>query len=155
MRASPPIDIELSRSSAWLAFVLTVVLGVTAVMACWVALVLPRSAPTATAAIGLAALTLGLIGSALGLTRRIGGRLRWTGQCWELEDGAAGRDRRRPGDVAVMIDLGNWLLLRFTSSAGEGRTARWLPVERRGHEPGEWHALRCALHSSRPAPDSS
>jgi len=154
MRASPPIDIELSRSSAWLAFVLTVVLGVTAVMACWLTRVLRQPAPSPIAAILLAALTLGLVGSALGLTRRVGGQLRWTGQCWELEDGIAGGGPRRTGDVALMIDLGSWLLLRFTPSAQEGRTARWLPVERRGHE-GEWHALRCALHSSRPAPDSS
>jgi hypothetical protein len=154
MRASPPIDIELSRSRAWLAFVITVVLGVTAVMVCWLALVLREPGPLPMAAIGLAALTLGLIGSALGLARRIGGCLRWTGQRWELEDGAAGASLLRTGHVAVVIDLGRWLLLRFSPSAEEGGTARWLPVERRGHE-GQWHALRCALYSSRPAPDSS
>ena len=154
MRASPPIDIELSRSRAWLAFVVTVVLGVTVVIACWFALVLREPAPLPMAAIGLAALTLALLGWSLGLTRRIGGCLSWTGQRWELEDGAPGGSPRRAGHVAVVIDLGSWLLLRFTSSADEGDTARWLPVERRGHE-GEWHALRCALHSSGPAPDSS
>lgn len=154
MRASPLIDIELSRSSAWLAFLVTVALVVMTVLAAWLALGLRQLVLSPIAAIGLAALTLGLLGSALRLSRPVGGRLRWTGRRWELDDEDRDGGRRRTGDVAVAIDLGHWLLLRFSPAPDDEGTARWLPLERRGHE-AEWHALRCALHSSRPVSDSS
>ena len=153
MRASPPIDIVLNRSGAWLGFVVAVVLAVMTVVTAWIALALRDLTLSRLAALGLAVLTLALLVSALRLTRRIGGRVRWTGRRWELDDAVSRGGQRRTGDVALAIDLGNWLLLRFTYS-DEGGTPRWLPVQRRGHE-AQWHALRCALHSSRPASDSS
>jgi hypothetical protein len=52
-----------------------------------------------------------------------------------------------PGNVAVVIDLGPWMLLRFTADAPPRTT--WLPVQRRGLE-AQWHALRCAVYSPRP-----
>jgi hypothetical protein len=40
------------------------------------------------------------------------------------------------------------MLLRFTPDAPARMT--WLPVQRRGLE-AQWHALRCAVYSPRPA----
>jgi hypothetical protein len=51
--------------------------------------------------------------------------------------------------VAVAIDLGGWMLLRFVPGAGGGR-ARWIALQRHGLEP-QWHALRCAVYAPRPA----
>ena len=153
MRAPPPIDIVLSRSGAWLAFVVIAALAVMAVVAAWLALGLRELTISLTAAAGLAALTLGLVGWALRLTHPTGGRLRWSGRRWQLDDAVAAGCQPRTGDVVLAIDLGNWLLLRFTASPDAGGATCWLPVQRRGHE-AEWHALRCALRCSRPAPGS-
>jgi hypothetical protein len=80
--------------------------------------------------------------------------LRWDGQVWWLSEpasGAAGGEPR-PGQVELALDLGSWLLLSFRPQ-GAGRRPgrrRWLPLQRAGLE-AEWHALRCALYSPRPA----
>ncbi len=67
--------------------------------------------------------------------------LTWDGQRWSA-DGATGR-------VAVMMDLGPWLLLRWWPDSGVNKSARWLAVS--GREAGaSWHALRAALYSRAP-----
>jgi hypothetical protein len=79
--------------------------------------------------------------------------LRWDGQSWWLSEPAAGAAGGEPceGQVELALDLGSWLLLSFRPHAA-GRTARrrWLPLQRAGLE-ADWHALRCALYSPRPA----
>lgn len=45
--------------------------------------------------------------------------LAWTGDCWTLDG--------RPGAVALRMDLGPWLLLRYQGQAG-ARDIVWLPV---------------------------
>ncbi len=70
--------------------------------------------------------------------------LTWDGLRWSA-NGAAGR-------VAVMVDLGPWLLLRWWPEAGSNRAPRWLAIS--GSEAaGAWHALRAALYS-RALPDA-
>jgi hypothetical protein len=83
--------------------------------------------------------------------------LRWDARCWHLGpvDGVGCEPER--GELSVAIDLGHWMLLRFTpAQAPAGRRPTWLPVQRAGLE-AQWHALRCALHSPRPAagPDAT
>jgi len=69
--------------------------------------------------------------------------LRWDGQDWVLA-GLDGHSDQR-GDAALMLDLGPWLLVRFTPVAtGSARAARWLALTV-GSDAARWAALRGAL----------
>jgi hypothetical protein len=65
-------------------------------------------------------------------------RLRWDGQAWWLAE--PGRDDEARVQLAVLIDLGAWLLLR----AEPGPV--WLPLSR-SQQP-QWGALRATLFSA-------
>ena len=65
-------------------------------------------------------------------------RLRWDGQAWWLT--APGRDDEIAVQLAVLIDLDAWLLLR----ASPGPC--WLPLSRR--QQPHWHALRATLFAA-------
>ena len=83
--------------------------------------------------------------------------MRWDGQRWHLALAQASAHSHggepAAGQLAVAIDLGGWLLLRFAAEAVAATRPRaaWIPLQRRGLE-GEWHAIRGTLHSPRPAP---
>jgi hypothetical protein len=72
--------------------------------------------------------------------------LRWDGQDWVLAGDPDDRLDQR-GDVALMLDLGPWMLVRFlpyaASGAGFGAGA-WLPLTLAG-DLARWAALRGAL----------
>ena len=155
MRASPPIDIALSRSGLWLFFVVAVTLTSVIVVATWLLLGMggPAFSPDLPAA-GLAGLTLVLSCLALLAARLPGGRLAWNGRCWALTDAACGNGEAVVGSVTVALDFGSWLLLRFIAHPQHGGTTRWLPLQRSRHE-DDWHALRCALHAGPVEADSA
>ena len=84
--------------------------------------------------------------------------LRWDGEDWMLEVDAAGGHHQR-GDAALMLDLGDWMLVRFTAPAtpgsgpfqgpdpSQGRPATvstWLSLSLAG-DPARWAAVRGAL----------
>ncbi len=69
--------------------------------------------------------------------------LQWDGSRWCL-DGVEGQ-------VAVMWDLGGWLLLRHRPAAG---ATSWLPLPAAEVGAG-WHGLRAALFAGRAAVASS
>jgi hypothetical protein len=76
------------------------------------------------------------------------GWLRWDGATWTVEiDGAA----PRPGTPLPTIDLGRWMLVRFTPVAVDGQAsprALWLPIGRSiggSTAARDWNALRAAL----------
>lgn len=71
-------------------------------------------------------------------------RLRWDGQAWWLAE--PGRDEEAAVQLAVLIDLDHWLLLR--ASPGP----RWLPLSRR-QQAAQWTALRATLFAA-PVPPS-
>ncbi|MBC7956879.1 MAG: hypothetical protein H7Y33_13545 [Cytophagales bacterium] len=72
--------------------------------------------------------------------------LRWDTQRWYLH----ARSESRAGRMTVCLDLGAWMLLRFTpDGAGVLHAGTWLPLQRRGHE-AYWHALRCTVYCARP-----
>ena len=148
MRAAPACQVSLQRFGAWRAVVLGLAALGIASIAGWT---LTRDRPLETlliAAAVLCALTTAVLGASLFHGTRAT-HLRWDGLVWHL--GPIG-DAATPGDLRVAIDLGPWMLLRFTSALPEvSRRPRWLPVQRRGLE-AEWHALRCAVYSPRPAP---
>lgn len=64
--------------------------------------------------------------------------LRWDGQAWWL--GEPGHDDEVQVQLAVLIDLGAWLLLRAEPGPF------WLPLSRRGQP--QWGALRATLFSA-------
>jgi hypothetical protein len=148
MRAAPACQVSLRRFGAWQAALwLLAGLGV-ATVAAWL---LTREVPTlspSSLAVASAALVLAALGASLARTRAV--VLRWSGRDWQL--GPASGDPQS-GELDVAIDLGPWMLLRFTPTEPLRRRPRtiWLPIQRRGLEP-QWHALRCAVYSPRPAP---
>ena len=75
--------------------------------------------------------------------------LQWDGADWTVVDR---RCQASTGDVAVVIDLGGWMLLRFKPqpcARSASRRPVWIPLSER-QLPREWHALRCAVHGARP-----
>ncbi len=78
------------------------------------------------------------------------GLLTWDGAAWQWVP-AAGASRQ--GTVQVMIDLGPWLLLRFSPSVAPVASV-WLAISRRAAV-GQWPAWRAALFAPRPANASS
>lgn len=148
MRASPSFQVALRHFGIWRGAVLALLtLGLT-VMASWLLGRDPQSSLEIACA-ALAALAMAWLAVSLGRVKAAD--LRWDGRCWHLGQPAAPDRDPMPGELHVAMDLGPWMLLRFTAGA-PGTRARvvWLPVQRRGIET-QWHALRCAVHSPRPA----
>ena len=138
MRASPACQVELQRFGVWRAALAVLLLAGAISFTSWLAfraelLPAPLMAIATALVVSLAVLAAPLW--------RIGPRrLRWDGQFWQL-DGTTGR-------LDAALDLGPWMLLRFTADGST--TLTWLPVQRRGLA-AQWHALRCAVYSLRPA----
>ena len=84
-------------------------------------------------------------------------RLRWDGAAWRLASGAshpAGDEPGPAGRLQVMIDLGDWMLVRFVDGSGWRRRVRWLALQRSA-DPAQWHALRCAVFAPPRQPGST
>ena len=150
MRASPACQVVLKRFGVWRGAVLALALLAVLCMAAWLARREPPIAPwmLAAAAAAVAAI-VALLWSLLRMPAR---RLRWDGQVWWLAK-ATTKPTPEPateatGELTVVIDLGPWMLLRFAPAGAV--PAVWLPAQRRGLE-SQWHALRCAVYSPRPA----
>ena len=157
MRAAPPLEFTVSRFGAWRAALASLaVLGTAAMALWWHSADRPRPP-----VIGLVALAGALLAAwPLAQSRRLPAcTLRWDGQRWHLAV------TQRPahlhgaglaaGQLAVAVDLGGWLLLRFTAEAAAAMGWRmprvvWIPLQRRGLE-SDWQAIRGTLHSPRPA----
>jgi hypothetical protein len=142
MRASPPIEVRLHHDAQWRGFVLAVLASSCAAVATWVFTAEAGAALKAAVAFALLIASV----AAFPLALRSDRRLRW-----QLMDSGREWDRAQDGDVGVAVDLGSWMLLRFTASGVGPSVVTWLPVQRRGLEAG-WHGLRCALYASRPLP---
>lgn len=96
--------------------------------------------------VAAAAATSAMFAVAASLIRQPAKNLRWDGRAWHLGFATA---EPSVGDISVAIDLGSWMLLRFTEMrTGVRSRVIWLPLQRRGLEP-QWHALRCAVYSPR------
>ena len=161
MRAAPDVHVCVTRFGLWRAAVSAVGLFAAVAIVAWVTQhirALPWPAAAGQFAVGGLA-----IASTLWLTVGLAGvsafQLRWDGLSWYFDradptsTGGVAADPQA-GDLSIAIDLDTWLLLRFTPSTPPGDArARWLPLQRRGLE-RQWHGLRCALYSPRPASDS-
>ena len=150
MRCAPPLQVSVNRYDGWRALLLLLATSACAVMLAWW-WTQPAPAPrwaSAVAAIGALLSLAGLAGS----WRMPASTLRWDRQNWLVACHGASE---KAGEVAVAIDLGGWLLLRFVPGIAEStpsgrRRTQWIALQRRGLEV-QWHALRCALYSARPA----
>jgi hypothetical protein len=72
--------------------------------------------------------------------------LRWDGQDWVLADRPVGLPDQR-GEVALVLDLGPWMLVHFMPDAARGlglRAGTWLPLTLAG-DAARWAELRGAL----------
>lgn len=140
MHAAPSVEIVVARFGVWrVATLLLAALVIGAMSLWWSAHLAPRPAwLSAAAALGV---IVAVIGAATTMAPLV---LRASGGQWQL---ARNAEPAVSGEVMVALDLGAWMLLRFTPGAGVGR-ARWIAVQRRGLEP-QWHALRCAVYAPR------
>jgi hypothetical protein len=133
MQAPPALSLAVSHFGAWRVLCLTLTLVSVAAASAW--------AVSREDAVSFAVLLPVLLFAVLsgGCRRPAPFHLRWDTQAWHV-DGQA-------GVLAIAIDAGDAFLLRFVPEGA--RHARWLPVQRPGHE-AAWHALRCTLHGGRP-----
>lgn len=147
MRAAPPFQVTLHRFGVWRGAVMGLAGSGLATMAAWLAL---QQRPIRLAILSAAILAaLAIVGLSRSLLRTPAAHLRWDGLSWYL-----GPSSGEPvaGELHVAIDLGPWMLLRFSPAAPAASwRAAWLPAQRRGLE-AQWHALRCTVHSPRPTP---
>jgi len=146
MRAAPPLELRVKRYSAWRAGLTALGAIVLAAMAAWWSSQ-PEPRPFRVDAGAVLGVLMALWGVA-SLWNPGSLALRWDRQRWQLAlDGGA----EESGEVAVAIDLGAWMLLRFApDGARTTRRGAWIPIQRRGHE-AQWHALRCAVFAPRMA----
>lgn len=148
MRASPPLQVTVRRFGLWRGAV-TLLLG--AALASMLAFVLARgeSAPVHVRHAAIAASSAILWGG-ISLLRCSPISLRWDTRRWRLGPASTVGEEPFAGGIEVCLDFGTWLLLRFEHDVTvRGRRSTWLPIQRRGLE-AQWHALRCAVYSSRP-----
>ncbi|WP_309638588.1 hypothetical protein [Methylibium sp.] len=144
MRAAPSVTVNVLPSRLACGALLGLALAAVGVSAVWGA---ARSdAIGAVVALSVTAHAAWLVYAAW---RRPALVLRWDGLKWWL--GPTGGEPR-PGAVAIALDLGGAMLLRFRAAPRTRRrhASTWLPVER-AWLPAEWHALRCAVYSPPPA----
>ena len=162
MRAAPDIHVCVTRFGIWRAAVVTVGLFAAVVIVAWVAQhmrALPWPAAAGQFAVGALAFVL-TVWLTAGLVNTSAFQLRWDGLSWYFNrwnptSADATAADPQAGDVSIAVDLGSWLLLCFSHSNPLGDVrVRWLPVQRQGLE-RQWHGLRCALYSPRPAPNDS
>jgi hypothetical protein len=143
MRASPAFQCVLNRFGVWRTAVAALAGTSVALLLVW--LWARGEPPPLLGRVAWICAVLAVPALAASLMRMPPVTLRWDGQQWWVEANA--------GEIDVALDLGGWMLLRFrpVSAARRERSPKWLPVQRRGLE-AQWHALRCAVYSPRPAP---
>jgi hypothetical protein len=93
------------------------------------------------------ALAASATGAVAGMAAWIIGRgepatLGWSRGAWLLTGGRSGA-QATPGSVALMLDLGPWMLLRFRPA--DRRACHWFGVDESAAGT-QWHALRAALY---------
>jgi hypothetical protein len=131
MRRTPPVVVHLQPQPALQAVVAMIAALAACGLAAWAFSHEPRAWP------GLLAVPIAAFWgwrAAAVLPRR----LRWDGQVWWLAE--PGRNDETQVQLAVLIDLDAWLLLRAAPGA------RWLPLSK-ARQPG-WTAFRATLFAA-------
>nr|WP_316640599.1 hypothetical protein [uncultured Roseateles sp.] len=143
MRHPPAFQAEAASGRAWcLAWALLVTLASASVLA-W--LLQRMNLPVA---LLLLAAPLGLL-AGWRLHRQPTLSLRWDGQTWLLGPASSRGSEARQGSLRPMLDLGEWMLLRFADCPerrfGQGRS--YLALSR-ADMPQQWPLLRLTLYSA-------
>lgn len=157
MRPAAPLSIAIPRSPALRTAAFFLGAGLLATLAAWAAWHWPIDAPSRRAARGL----VWLAAAALALhawrqTEPRAGWLAWNGDHWHWQPTETTPPAHHPppqaGELHVRLDLGRWLVLQFIPADAPGAHLRhiWL-TPGRDALPAQWHALRCAVYSPRPA----
>lgn len=141
MRSAPSVQVVVGDDLGWRIAAAVSCAAAAAVLAAWLGLMAGLPVLVVAVMAGMA----GLAGA--GLSHRLlpapAGVLAWDGAEWHW----GGSN----GQVAVVIDLGPWMVLHFMPSGRRGGRAAHLPVSRAGARAG-WHGLRTAVYSRRPEP---
>jgi hypothetical protein len=152
MRASPPFQASLHRFGIWRGAMLVLALLCVSTTVAWLATREQQPSILLLSATGLGCIVLVWTAVLLGNAPAV--CLRWDGQSWGLGRPDADPDTFVTGNLVVTIDLGPWMLLRFSplmlATSRWRPTSTWVPAQRLGVEP-HWHGLRCAVYSPRPA----
>ncbi|MBS0444588.1 MAG: hypothetical protein JSR59_01440 [Proteobacteria bacterium] len=144
MRASPALQVTLTAFGAWRAAVAALTLAAAAMPWAWLA---ARSDAPSLWSLGAAGLlSASALACGLRAARVTACSLRWDGQRWHLGAPSSIGNEPLHGTLAVVLDFGDWMLLRLAADPPARPAIRWLPAQRRGLEPA-WHALRCAVHA--------
>jgi hypothetical protein len=150
MRASAHFQATIRRFSLWRGAVAFLLVACVACLAAF-AQAEGESAPLPARILVMVAASASVLAS-LGLLRCPTRSLRWDSQSWHLGPESTAGEEPWQGRIDVCLDLGAFMLLRFVNDVtNDGPRTVWLPVQRRGLE-SRWHAFRCAVYSSRPAP---
>lgn len=164
MRAAPPVEVQAALRGGWWVAAVGLWLSTLGCFGGWLVWHLGGDAaqtfwdelPLVLAISLLVVGTLAAAGTLLWHARQVPMRLSWNGSHWvcvPVADAAAPVCADTSvGDVDLMLDLGDAMLLRWrpARSAPQGpRAVIWLPVSRH-LEAAAWHGLRVAL--SHPTP---
>jgi hypothetical protein len=153
MRAIAACQFTLSRFDAW-RWAIGALTGFV-VLALWLWFIGQPETLHWSLAMALGLVALAALGLGASLLPRRGFSLRWDGHDWHAGPADSVGQEPLTGTLSVSVDLGSWMLLRFQPDAPASRVGvTWLPVQRRGLEP-QWHTLRCAVYSPRPARDAA
>jgi hypothetical protein len=150
MRTSAPFLLSLRSFRVWRVGVFALLLLAVASMSAWTWTVRAVLGPWDAAALVFSLVAIATLGAWLWTVPARPAELRWDGTCWHLLELAKGGALPVLGSIAVAIDMGAWMLLSFRAADSARHRRRWLPAERR-NAPAQWHALRCAVYSARPA----
>jgi len=132
MRRTPPVVVQLLPQPAVQAIVVLIAALASGGWAAWII----SHRPAAWLALLAIPLFVAYAWRAAAVLPR---RLRWDGQAWWL--GEPHRDEETAVQLAVLIDLDTWLLLRAQPGP------RWLPLARR-QQAAQWGALRATLYAA-------
>ena len=147
MRASPACQITVRDFAWWRTGVGVLVLCVVASAGAW--WLGPAQRPSWASA-ALALLLLTSVCAATDLMRCPPLSLRWDTTRWNLGPAASMGEEALSGQLAVAVDLGAWMLLRFRPDVATKRFSTvWIAVQQAPSQQ-QWHAFRCAVYSSRP-----
>jgi hypothetical protein len=145
MHAAPPVRIRVVPDLSSRGFVAFSACFAAANLTAWAASWMQSSTVTFALAMLLAAGCSGWLLAFVMRRSTTAGDLVWDGACWQWLPDAADP---RSGELVVMIDLGPWVLVRFTPIEPVAASA-WLATSR--HDAAaHWAEWRTALYSPRP-----
>jgi hypothetical protein len=139
VQTPPPFQITVHKFGVWRAILTSIVALIFATLLTWsISLGSVWSGVFSTLALVLS------LAAWRSLARVQAFSLRWDTQVWALGEAQTRGHEPYMGQLIVTLDLGFWMLLKFSPYDAHART-RWLAVQHAGHERW-WHALRTTVY---------